>query len=188
MFASIEHVETAQSVLDFIGDWWMIRTKGRQEDAMSRVLKIEGVPHFIPQEEVTQIYNIAGGGTKRVTYTRKLWPTYVFACGGSDAWYAMNDCSARASRPEQIKQTRRLLEQLRAYQIAMESGMRLSRPQGLKTGISVEVTQGPLRYLKGKIENLDPEGRKPQRVWLNMELLGSSRSVEIESSDWVEPI
>jgi transcription antitermination factor NusG len=75
----------------------------------------------------------------------------------------------------------RLAEELRSLELAIKSGDEASRFDPfpyLKSGIRVEVMSGPLRGVRGVIE----DRRKRDRLILQVDVLGQATSVEVDSA------
>lgn len=155
--------------------WHVLQTKSRQEKALSETLQSMKIKHFLP---IVQVQRIHGGRKAKVELP--LFPGYLFLHGTVDEAYVA-DRTKRVAKVIPVFDQIRLGEELRSLELAINAGNEASQFDPfpyLKSGIRVEVVSGPLRGVRGVIE----DRRKRDRLILQVDVLGQATSVEVDSA------
>ncbi len=154
------------------GQWWVVQTRPRAEKMLGRKLLSHGVSFFLPLQEKQRL-------VRRRTFTSylPLFPSYVFLFGD-------NESRIRALETNCVINTLNVYEQkqlegdLRQVYHLMESGESLGHEPELQPGALVEITQGVLAGLKGKII----KQHKKTKFLVEVHFLQQGVSVEIDNS------
>ena len=155
--------------------WHVLQTKSRQEKALSETLASLKIKHFLP---IVQVQRMHGGRKAKVELP--LFPGYLFLHGSLDDAYTA-DRTKRVAKVIPVFDQIRLGEELRSLELAINASQETSRFDPfpyLKSGIRVEVVSGPLRGVRGVIE----DRRKRDRLILQVDVLGQATSVEVDSA------
>jgi transcriptional antiterminator RfaH len=157
--------------------WWALHTLPRREKELMRRLAAMTVRFYTP---MTARRSRSSSGRVRTAYV-PLFPGYVFLHGDEDERHrAMTtNCVLRwLSVPDQGV----LTHDLRQISRLIRSGAPLQPVDRLVAGTPVEITQGPLAGLEGKII------RRNQHSTLLIEVHFLQRGASVEIEDWmVEP-
>ncbi|HVT80224.1 MAG TPA: transcription termination/antitermination NusG family protein [Phycisphaerae bacterium] len=155
--------------------WHVLQTKSRQEKALSETLNSLKIKHFLP---IVQVQRMHGGRKAKVELP--LFPGYLFLHGTLDEAYTA-DRTKRVAKVIPVFDQIRLGEELRSLEMAINASAEASQFDPfpyLKSGIRVEVVSGPLRGVRGVIE----DRRKRDRLILQVDVLGQATSVEVDSA------
>jgi transcription termination/antitermination protein NusG len=155
--------------------WHVLHTKARQEKALCESLEARGMRVFLPLAGVQRTY-----GGRRAKVELPLFPGYLFLRGTLEEAYEA-DRTKRVARIIKVFDQKVLAEELRNVAMALR-GARGTTPFDpfpyLKVGVRVEVIAGPLRGVRGLIE----DRRKRDRLILQVDVLGQATSVEVDSA------
>lgn len=154
------------------GDWFVLRTKSRQEKSLAADLRSREVVNFLPLLTQTKYYC---GRKARVELP--AFPGYLFLFGSLEQAYEA-DRGGRVAQIIRVADQDRLGRELRSIYLALRGSAPLGTHAFLRAGVPVEVRAGPFRGLQGVIE---PGGRR-DRLILQVELLGGAVALEIEAS------
>lgn len=154
------------------GDWFVLRTRARQEKILANDLAARSIPAFLPLINSVRYY---GGRKARVELP--LFPGYVFLRGSRDDAYAA-DRTRRIAQIITVSNQERLDMELRSLAIAIQSQAPLDPYPYLKKGVWVEVRSGPFRGIQGLIEDRS----KANLLILQVEMLGRAVSLELDGS------
>jgi len=144
----------AQHLPDFsIPRWFVCHTKPRCEKKFSMLLTRGEFAHDLPLIESVRLY-----GTQKKTFTKPLFPGYVFARlepARKDLIY-QQDLLVRALL---IENEPLFLRQLETVKAICASGLEASVHPLMKKGRSVRVQGGPLHGLEGLVDDpANPRG------------------------------
>ena|SRR5437763_485684 len=154
------------------GDWFVLRTRSRQEKILANTLRSREVGCFLPLLRAERIY--CG---RRFVVELPLFPCYVFLRGQlDDAYFA--ERTKRVAQIIQVPDQRRLDCELSNLARALSSNQPLDPFPYLRTGIRVEVREGPLRGIQGIIE----DRTRRDRLILQIEALGQAVSLEVDAA------
>ena len=155
--------------------WHVLQTKSRQEKALAESMTARGVHCFLPLVEVKRLYN-----GRRATVELPLFPGYLFLRGTLEEVYSA-DRTKRVAQVIEVYDQKKLGEELRNVELALR-GAGSDAPFDpfpfLKRGIRVEVISGPLRGVRGVIE----DRLKRDRLILQVDVLGRATSLEVDSA------
>lgn len=161
------------------GRWWVAHTRPRAEKALAADLTRFGIPHYLPlHESVTR-----SRATNRVSRSMlPVFPGYLF-------FAATEELRLQALKTNRIVNVltvpdqEQLIGELRQIQRVLTSNTGFARKPRLQVGHWVRIIAGPLEGVEGVVSSQ----RSPRRVFLNVDILGQSITVET-SPDVVEPI
>jgi transcription antitermination factor NusG len=154
------------------GTWYVLRTRSRQEKILANGLRARGVGHYLPLVTCTKMY-----GGRRAKIELPLFPGYLFVHGEpADAFEA--DRSGRVAQIIPVVDQLRFDRELRSIFLALEVDATLDPYPYLANGVRVEVTDGPLRGVRGIVA----ERTRTTRLILQIEMLGQAVAVEIDGA------
>jgi len=153
--------------------WHVLQTKSRQEKALAETLLARGVRCFLPLVDVQRMH-----GNRRTRVEFPLFPGYLFLQGSLEDVYTA-DRTKRVAKVIPVFDQAKLAEELRSVELALESASTPFDPfPFLKRGIRVEVSSGPLRGVRGIIE----DRHKRDRLILQVDILGQATSLEVDGA------
>lgn len=154
------------------GDWIVLHVRSRQEKAVAEHLAGRGRDFFLPLMPQVRFH-----GKRKVICELPLFPGYVFLRGTlEEAWEA--DRTRRLVQIIPVVDQEALDWELAQIRRALSVEAPLEPFPYLKAGLRVEVRAGPMRGLQGKIESRS----KPDRLILQVQMLGRALSVEVDAS------
>ena len=160
-----------------VASWYALKTRSRQEKALSRALAAAGVEHYLPLVERVRYH-----GHRKRSVSEPLFGTYLFLHGTREAtFFAL--ATRRVARVIPVADQALLGHELDQIRSALALQGELSPDRYLRRGQRVRVTGGPFRGLEGLVESLP----KAQRLVLQIEALGRATSLEIDSG-LLEPV
>lgn len=164
-------VDTTPSPLDaFIGQWYVLHTRARNEKAVAEDLQKLGIQHFLPLVRYRRVY---GGKVRRVSIP--LFPGYVFLCGDDeDRILALR--TRRVANVLTVVKQEQLRHDLRQIHRVVESDEPVDLYPRLRKGTRCRVTGGSLVGLEGVVIRR----KGPWRVYVGVEFLGQSAELEID--------
>jgi len=157
--------------------WYVLHTRSRQEKAVATQLAARKVSHFLPLVEQVHFY-----GNRKAVVSLPLFPSYVFLHGTAEQAYEV-DRTKRLVRIITVKDQQQLEWELQNLRLALKKKAPLDPYPYLKKGVRAEVKSGPFRGLQGVIE----DRLKPERLLLQIDMLGRALSVEIDGA-LLEPV
>lgn len=150
--------------------WWVFYTRPRSEKAIARYLRGRSVSYFLP---LYKKYSKQHGRT--FVSWNVLFPSYIFVFGGPAArWTALktNLIVHDVEIPDQSELHRDLV----SIHTLVESQLPCYPEAGLKPGVPVTVTAGPLMGLTGKVS----AWVSPLRLIIEVRMLQRAVCVEVE--------
>lgn len=159
------------------GRWHLLRTKSRQEKALSQSLQCKGVMHYLPLVKQKRTR-----GKQKITIESPLFPGYLFLRGSIDDCYEA-DRTSRVVQILAVNDQEKLNWELRNLDLAITSEAQLDPYPYLVKGIRVVVRSGPLQGMEGIIESRT----KNDRLILQVDVLGQATSLEIDAA-LLEPL
>lgn len=158
-------------------NWYCLKIRPRQEKAAKVALLSDvGVPVFCPMLRFERARR-----TGRVRVTEAMFPGYLFAFFCHKERYrqvattnGVSHIVSFGGRPAVVEE--RIIEELRTL---VEANDVIELPSRIEPGTEVNVVDGPMRGIRTIVTRVVP-GRA--RVAILLELLGTSREVEIEES------
>jgi transcription antitermination factor NusG len=156
----------------FLGTWWVLHTRARNEKVVAKALSRQQVDYFLPLVHYKRTY---GGRINRVEIP--LFPGYVFLCGQpEDRLVALK--TNRVANVLEVSNQEQLKHDLRQIALTVESGEPVDLFPGLQTGARCRVTAGSMIGIEGVV--IRRQG--PWRVYVGVEFLGQSAELEIDPS------
>jgi transcriptional antiterminator RfaH len=125
--------------------WWVLHTKPRQEKALSRQLREQKAPFFLPLGR--RWLKVRG---RTLTSFVPLFPGYLFLLA-NDNERSTAIYTGRIVQSLLVVDQGRLWRELRQINRLLESGLPVTPEQGLIPGTMVEILTGPLMGLRGKV-------------------------------------
>jgi transcription antitermination factor NusG len=161
------------------GRWWVAHTRPRAEKALAADLTRIRIPHYLPLcQRVTR-----SRATNRISRsTVPVFTGYLFFVATEEqrlAAFRTNRIVSILNVPNQAG----LVAELRQIQRVLGADAPFARNPRVQVGRWVRIMAGPLTGVEGVVTHL----RAPLRLFLNVDILGQSISVET-SPDMVEPI
>lgn len=154
----------------YLGWWWLLHTKPRQEKALFGDLERRGISAYLPLARLQRQY-----GKRRTTVEIPLFPGYLFLCGTAEDRQAALTTN-RIVRAIEVADQLRLVADLRRISRLVDSGEPIDVYPGLRVGRECRVTGGPLRGLRGVVLRR----RSVSRMYMGVDILGQSAVVEID--------
>jgi len=141
--------------------WFVCHTKPRCEKKFSALLAVEKFPHYLPLIQSVRRY-----GTRKKTFTKPLFPGYVFARlepARKDRIY-QQDLIVRALM---VENEPLFLSQIETVKVVCASGLEAALHPLVRKGTHVRVQGGPLHGLEGYVD--DPAN--PQGIVVSVDVL-----------------
>ena len=157
---------------DTLENWFVLRTKSRQEKVLATELQSRGIMSYLPLLTCTKYY----AGRKAIVEL-PVFPGYLFMRGDLDLAYEA-DRTRRVAQIIRVTDQQKLDRELRNIDLALRGKATLDPYPYLRAGVRVEVREGPFRGLQGIIE----DGGRRDRLILQVDILGRAVSLEIEAS------
>jgi transcription antitermination factor NusG len=159
------------------GLWHVLHTRSRQEKSLADDLAAMSIAHYLPL-----VNSVRFRGRRKIVLALPLFPGYVFLRGDLDDAYQA-DRTKRIANIIRVADQQLLDNELRSVAMALRLSAPLRPHPYLVRGITVEVTSGPLRGLRGVIEGWT----RSDRLILQVDMLGQAVSVEVDGS-LLEPV
>ena len=159
------------------GQWFVLRTRSRQEKAVVSELAAMGTAHYLPLVRTARYY-----GRRKVQVDLPLFPGYVFLFGELEQAYDA-DRSRRVAQLIRVPDQAELQRQLENLELALSRGAQPEACSQFEAGVRVEVRSGPFKGVQGVVQS---RGRA-DRLVLEVGVLGQGASLEIEQT-LLEPI
>lgn len=162
-------LETATSVCDYDGPWWVAHTKSRHEKALAWDLHRAGVGYYLP---MLMRETISGGRKRR--QLQPLFTSYMFFCGGELERHEVMK-THRVANILPVPEREPFLAELSAIECAIDSGRVLRLYQTFHAGERCRVKRGPMAGHEGTVVRVDGV----ERVVLYISILGRGAELEI---------
>lgn len=153
--------------------WWVLHTRPRAEKSLTRRLLRHSVPFFLPVCKRQWRHR----GRIFCSYV-PLFPSYVFLQGDNQEVLKTLETNLVA-RVLQVEDQQQLHTDLVRVHRLVATGAPLSPEERLQPGSLVEITQGPLAGLEGKIL------RRGKRLKFIVEVQLLQRGVSVEIESWM---
>ncbi len=149
--------------------WLVCHTRPRCEKKFAALLSAEAMEHYLPLVESVRRY-----GPRLRTFTKPLFPGYVFACVPADRKNRLYQQELLA-RTLLVEDVPRFLRQLADVKAIVASGYELSVKPLLTKGRRARIIGGPLHGLEGIVD--DPS--HPQGIVLAVDVLRQGLLVKV---------
>jgi transcription termination/antitermination protein NusG len=154
------------------GDWFVLRTRSRQEKILAADLRARNIGYFLPLLRVERLYC-----NHRAIVELPLFSGYLFLRGSlDDAYFA--DRTGRVAQIITVTDQQRLDFELNNLAQVLGANTKIDPYPYLRKGVRVEVRAGPLRGIQGLIEDRTHK----HRLILQVEALGQAVSVEVDAA------
>ena len=159
------------------GEWWVARTKSRNEKALAWDLLGWEIGYFLPL--VKKVSRRKGRVYKSLV---PLFGGYLFFCGEEEARYRAFQTN-RIAQVLEVTDQKGFMAQLMPIRRAMVSGLTVDPHPSLVRGKRCRVTGGSLMGVEGVVVRR----KNITRILLEVEILGQSAGVEMDA-DLLEEI
>ena len=166
-----------KSICDFSGLWWVAHTKSRNEKALAQDLIRKDINYFLPMN--WKVHRRRG---RKIRSLLPVFSGYLFFCGEEKQRIDLLRTNRVANLIE-VKDQKRLLEELLQIERALRAGASLAPHKYLKAGQRCRVITGPLADLEGIVVKT----KTVIRLVLQIDMLGQATSVEIDT-DMIERV
>jgi transcription termination/antitermination protein NusG len=156
----------------FVGRWWLVHTKSRQEKALAADLAQLHIGVFLPLVRAQRHY-----GRRAVEVRIPLFPAYLFICGDETDRYATLT-THRAAQVLAVADQEQLKRELRQIHRVTTSTHEIDLYPGLRRGRRCRITGGSLQGIEGVV--IRRQGRC--HVSLGVEVLSQSAELVIDPS------
>ena len=151
--------------------WHVLLTKSRQEKALAEDLLRMGIDHYLPLIQAVRYH-----GNRKANVDIPMFTGYLFLRGSVEDTYRA-DRTNRVARIIRVVDQEKLDGELLNIRMASEKKVKLEAFNYLRKGTKVEVRSGPMKGLRGVVEN-----REANKLFLQVELLNVSVGLEIDGS------
>lgn len=155
------------------GDWFVLRTRARQEKILAHDLSARSLGVFLPLVKKIRYY-----GKRKACVDLPLFPGYVFLRGSNDEAYQA-DRTRRIAQIIPVHNQARMDLELQSLFVALDNEAPLDPYPYLKEGVWVEVRCGPFQGVRGMIESRTSQ---TNLLILQVEMLGRAVSLQIDAS------
>jgi transcriptional antiterminator RfaH len=159
--------------LDEATPWWVLHTRPRAEKALARKLLRRENPFFLPLCK----HQWRNRGRTHCSYI-PLFPGYLFLKGSSQTIFQTLDTNLVAQILSVVDQHQLQDDLARVYHV-IATGAPLAPVERLQPGDRVEITNGPLAGLEGKVV------RKGKQLKFIVEVQFLQRGVSVEIESWM---
>jgi transcription antitermination factor NusG len=125
--------------------WWVLHTRPRQEKSLVRQLHRAQIPYYLPL--IPRRWRLRG---RMMTSHLPLFPSYVFLFGDREERVGALSTN-RIVRSLDVPDQGALWRDLRQIHRLIAAGMPITPESQLTSGMTVEITSGPLAGLRGRI-------------------------------------
>ena len=164
-----------KSISNFMGIWWVVHTKSRNEKALAQDLIRKDINYFLPMS-----WKVRRRRGRTMRSLLPLFGGYLFFCGEENQRIELLRTNRVANLIE-VKDQERLLEELLQIERALRAGAPLAPHKYIKAGQLCRVIAGPLAELQGIVV----KAKAVTRLVLQIDMLGQATSVEIDT-DMIE--
>lgn len=154
------------------GQWYVLRTKSRQEKALAEVLAARGMRFFLPLQRVVRYH-----GRRKAEAYLPLFSCYLFIHGEVEAAYFAEQ-SGRVAQILPVADQLALDRDLGNLRTALDLGASLTPYPWIGPGVLVEVRSGPFRGVCGRVSGVN----RHDRLILLIDAIGGAAELEIDQS------
>lgn len=154
-------------------DWQVIHTKPRQEKKLATYCSREGIFYYLPQMEREHMYK-----HRKVKFMMPMFPGYIFLRLDEKGREKIKISGAVVSFIR-VRHQKELLSELHSIYLASHKQLELGEAIWLDKGLQVEVIAGPLKGMRGVVEN----HQKIEEVQLQIEILHQAVMVKVKAQN-----
>lgn len=160
----------AESIRDFVGQWWVVHTKSRNEKALAHDLVGRNICYFLPMS-----WKVRQRSRRTFRSLLPLFGGYLFFCGDESQRIELLQTN-RVANLINVKDQQNLIDELVQIEQALRAGAPLTPHKYVKAGQRCRVIAGPLIGLEGVVVR----AKGVMRLVLQVDILGQAASVEID--------
>lgn len=160
----------AESIRDFVGQWWVVHTKSRNEKALAHDLVGRNICYFLPMS-----WKVRQRSRRTFRSLLPLFGGYLFFCGDESQRIGLLQTN-RVANLINVKDQQNLIDELVQIEQALRAGAPLTPHKYVKAGQKCRVIAGPLLGLEGVVVR----AKGVMRLVLQVDILGQAASVEID--------
>lgn len=154
------------------GDWFVLRTRARQEKLLAADLRAKGIGYFLPLVRTERQY-----GNRREHVELPLFPGFLFLRGSiDDAYFA--DRTGRVAQIIVVVDQRCLDLELSYLIRVIRANMKVHPCPSFGRGMGATVCSGPLSGIQGVVEDT----AQLHRFVLPVQAVGQAISVEVDAA------
>lgn len=161
---------TAETLRDFLGQWWVIHTKSRNEKALANDLLNREISYFLPMS-----WKVRKKSRRTIRSLLPLFGGYLFFCGNENQRVEVLRTNRVANLIE-VTDQQTLIDELVQIERALRTGAPLTPHKYIQKGQQCKVIAGPLADLVGIVIR----AKNATRLLLQVDMLGQAASVEID--------
>ncbi len=150
--------------------WYVVRTRSRQEKALAADLQARSIRHFLPLTYQVRYY-----GKRKARALLPLFPGYLFLAGEREDCYTA-ERTGRVAQVIRVEDQESLREEIEAIAQVLQLGGLLTPCAPLERGTLVEVSSGPFKGIRGRVE----ESVRENRLVLHVDMVGNAAVLEID--------
>ena len=160
----------AESIRDFVGQWWVTHVKSRNEKALAHDLIRRTINYFLPMS-----WKVSRQSRRTVKSLLPLFSGYMFFCGDENQRVELLQTNRVANLIE-VSDQQTLIDELAQIECALEAGFPLTPHTYAKVGQRCRIIAGPLCGLTGIVLRAG----NTARLLLQVDILGQAAAVEID--------
>jgi len=151
-------------------NWYVVRTRSRQEKALAADLDARSIRCFLPLTRTVRYY-----GRRKVRAMMPLFPGYLFMAGEREDCYIAERTGRVAQVLSVADQDALRLELSSIAQVLQSDGL-LTPCEPLVRGALVEVSSGPFKGIRGRVD----VRVRDNRLILHVDMVGNAAVLEID--------
>lgn len=167
----------AESIRDFVGQWWVAHVKSRNEKALAHDLIRRNIGYFLPMS-----WKVRRQSGRTIKSLLPLFGGYLFFCGEENERLELLQTN-RVANLIVVNDQETLVNELVQIEQALRAGVPLTPHKFAKVGQRCKIIAGPLCGLTGIVVRTG----NTARLLLQVEILGQGAAVEIDV-DMVEQL
>ena len=160
----------AESIRDFVGQWWVAHVKSRNEKALAHDLIRRNISYFLPMS-----WKVRRQSGRTIRSLLPLFGGYLFFCGEEDERVELLRTN-RVANLIVVNDQETLVDELAQIENALRAGVPLTPHKFAKVGQRYRIIAGPLCGLAGIVVRTG----NTARLLLQVDILGQAAAVEID--------
>ena len=160
----------AESLRDFVGQWWVAHVRSRNEKALAHDLIRREISYFLPMS-----WKVHRRNRRRIKALLPLFSGYLFFCGDENGRVELLRTN-RVANIIDVNDQEKLIRELGQIEDALRTGAPLTPYKYVKAGQRCRIIAGPLADLTGIVIR----SGKTTRLLLQVDILGQAAAVEID--------
>lgn len=160
----------AESIRDFVGQWWVAHVKSRNEKALAHDLIRRNISYFLPMS-----WKVRRHSGRTIKSLLPLFSGYLFFCGEENERIELLRTN-RVANLIVVNDQQMLIDELAQIEHALRAGVALTPHKYVKVGQRCRIIAGPLANLTGIVVRAG----NTARLLLQVDILGQGAAVEID--------